>query len=310
MTRRQGAAPALAAAAAAASLMFLAILSPAGAAEEVREGTFRTNDGYTLHYFEAGEGKPIVMIPGWSQTAAQYAGQMKLADAYRVIALDMRGHGASSKGGYGYRIHRLAKDLHDFLVAADLEDVTLLGHSMGAAVIWAYWDLYRDERVARLVLVDQVPACANNPGWSDQEKAQAGGLWDPNGLYETANSIGGPEGKEVSAGFVGGMFTEGYPRDQLDWVVRQNLLFPREPAARLVVNHCMTDWRDIFATIDVPTLIVGGEASFFKVEALEWMRSQIPGARLEVFGADEGGSHFMFMENPAKFNQLVRDFVG
>ena len=307
MTRRHGAASA---ALAAAGRLFLAAVTPAGAAEELTEGAFQTNDGYTLHYFEAGQGRPIVMIPGWSQTAAQFAGQMKLADRYRIFALDMRGHGASSKGAHGYRIHRLAKDLHDFLVAADLEDVTLLGHSMGAAVIWAYWDLYRNERIAKLVLVDQVPACANNPGWSDRQKAEAGGLWGPEGLYEAANAIAGPEGNEVSARFVEGMFTGRYPRDQIDWVIEQNLQFPREPAARLVVNHCMTDWRDIFATIDVPTLIVGGEASLFKVEALEWMRAQIPGARLEVFGADEGGGHFMFMENPTKFNQLVRDFVG
>jgi non-heme chloroperoxidase len=40
------------------------------------------------------------------------------------------------------------------------------------------------------------------------------------------------------------------------------------------------------------------------------MRDQIPGARLEVFGAEEGGGHFMFMENPRRFNALVREFLG
>jgi non-heme chloroperoxidase len=71
----------------------------------------------------------------------------------------------------------------------------------------------------------------------------------------------------------------------------------------------MTDWRDVFATIDVPTLLIAGEASFFKVSALRWIHTQIPGSRLEVFGAEEGGSHFMFMENPVKFNAVLRKFL-
>jgi non-heme chloroperoxidase len=280
------------------------------AAAAAREGSFRTNDGYTLRYLEAGRGRPVVMIPGWSQTAAQFRGQMELADRYRVLAVDMRGHGRSSKGGHGYRIHRLAKDLHDLMAELDLEEVTLLGHSMGASVAWGYWDLYRDERVSRLVVVDQVPLCAYGPGWPEAEKVRTGGLWDANGLMGTADEIAGPAGEDASAGFLAGMFTPSFPREDLAWVVERNLELPRAQAARLLVNHCMTDWRDLFATITVPTLIVGGRASFFRVEALAWMRDQIPGARLEVFGAEEGGGHFMFMENPRRFNALVREFLG
>ena len=41
------------------------------------------------------------MIPGWSQSAAQWEDQLALADQYHVIALDMRGHGESSKGEHG-----------------------------------------------------------------------------------------------------------------------------------------------------------------------------------------------------------------
>ena len=78
----------------------------------------------------------MVMIPGWSQTAAQFNYQIaRLHDRYRLIALDMRGHGESDKPAFGYKIARLSKDLHDVLVALDLREVTLLGHSMGCSVI-------------------------------------------------------------------------------------------------------------------------------------------------------------------------------
>ncbi len=286
-----------------------ALLAGAACAEQaVSEGYFETNDGYRLHYIEAGTGRPIVMIPGWSQSAAQWKHQMELADKYHVIALDMRGHGESSKDDYGYRMHRLSKDVYDFIVARNLHDVTLMGHSMGASVMWGYWDLYRNERLAKMIIVDQVPSCVNNPAWTDAQKGEAGGMMGPDQWYELGNKIAASD-EAFNAALLGGMFTKAYSREELDWVVKENLKFPREPAARLVLHHCFTDWRDLFKTITVPTLIFGGNASFFKVSALEWIQAQIPGSKLEVFTEEEGGAHFMFMENPAKFNRIVRDFM-
>ena len=287
----------------------VALFGGFAAAVDVKEGFFRTNDGYRLHYLEAGTGETIVMIPGWSQSAAMFKYQMELADRYHVIALDMRGHGDSSKGDYGYRMHRLSKDVHDFLVARDLRDVTLMGHSMGASVMWGYWDLYRRTRLARMIIVDQVPSCANNPERTEQQKAEAGGMMNPDQWYGLANKIAVSD-EAFTAGLIGGMFTKSFSRDELAWVVKENLKLPREPGARLVLHHCMTDWRDLYRTIDIPTLIVGGEVSFFKVSALRWMQTQIPGSSLEVFTEKEGGAHFMFMENPAKFNSMVRAFMA
>jgi non-heme chloroperoxidase len=272
--------------------------------------SFTTNDGVTLHYTEAGSGQTIVLIPGWSQSAAEFRHQMALADRYHLIVLELRGHGESAKPAYGYRMHRLAKDVHDLLIARDLRDVTLLGHSMGASVIFGYWDLFRAERVARIVVTDQLPVVVGNPGWPQAQRDEFGTLWDPNGLYDLANQLAGADGAAVSRAMVGGMFTPALAPADLDWIVAENLKFPREHAARMLIDHCVTDWRDLFATITVPTLLIAGEASFFKPSALRWIHEQIAGSRLEVFGADEGGSHFMFFENPTKFNALVSDFVG
>ena len=81
-----------------------------------KEGWFTTNDGVKLHYLEAGSGNPLVMIPGWSQSAMEFKYQLTgLSDKYHVYALDMRGHGESAKPNHGYRIQRLSADVHDFL---------------------------------------------------------------------------------------------------------------------------------------------------------------------------------------------------
>ena len=93
---------------------------------------FKTSDGVNLHYLEAGSGPLIVMIPGWSQSAEQFKYQIDaLSDRYHCIAIDMRGHGESEKVEFGYKIQRLAKDLHEFLVGLDLAKVALFGNSMG-----------------------------------------------------------------------------------------------------------------------------------------------------------------------------------
>ena len=63
-------------------------------------------------------------------------------------------------------------------------------------------------------------------------------------------------------------------------------------------------------TIRLPTLVVGGHASIFPAHTQEWIAEQIPGAECVIFDAGEGGSHFMFYENPAKFNAVVETFLS
>ena len=165
------------------------------------------------------------MIPGWSQTAAQFKHQIEgLSDRYRVIALDMRGHGESDKPNHGYRIHRLAKDVHDFLVAKNLSNVTLAGHSMGCSVIWGYWELFGKERISKMILIDQMPMITGNPIWSEQEKIDAGAILDKDTLYSVTNALAGPDGVKTTDGFIGGMFNKAYPRGS-------GLGHPAEPQA-------------------------------------------------------------------------------
>jgi non-heme chloroperoxidase len=275
------------------------------------EGSFTTSDGVRLHYIEAGSGKPLVMIPGWSQTAAQFKHQLTgLSDKYHVIALDMRGHGESDKPSHGYRIHRLSADVHEFLVARGLKDVTLSGHSMGCSVIWGYWELYGGDRLSKLVLIDQMPMITANPIWSDKEKEDAGPILDKNSLYDIPNALAGAEGVKTTEGFITGMFTKQYSRDEVNWVVQQNLKLPRAYAARLLYDHATNDWRDLIPRINIPTLVVGGKSSLVSWKSQQWIASQIKGSRVEIFEEAEGGNHFMFMENAEKFNRIVKEFVG
>src|SRR5437867_286839 len=99
-------------------------------------GSIVTSDGIRLHYEERGSGRPLLMIPGWGTSARWFGAQMEgLSDGLRVIALDPRFHGQSDRPDFGGRVSRGAMDVHDLLVALGLDDVVLLGWSIGTAVV-------------------------------------------------------------------------------------------------------------------------------------------------------------------------------
>jgi non-heme chloroperoxidase len=274
-------------------------------------GQVTTSDGVSLSYLEAGSGKPILMIPGWSQTAEQFRHQLDgLSDRYRVIALDMRGHGESDKPEFGYKISRLAKDVRDTIEALDLDEVNILGHSMGSSVIWNYYDLYGPDRLAKLLLIDQMPMITSNPAWSEEERVSSGAIFNLQSLYETINALAGPDGVETTRGFIGNMVTKSIPEADKEWIIERNLRMPRQHAATLLYNHSTQDWRDLIPRLELPTLVVGGRVSIVPWRSQEWIAAQVSGARLEIFEEEEGGNHFMFIEGHQKFNDIIADFVG
>ena len=293
-----------------ALVLCLSAMNPV-AAQNFKSGSFTTSDGVKINYLEAGSGPPMVLIPGWSQTANQFKHQLSgLSDKFHVYALDMRGHGDSDKPKHGYRIHRLSADVHEFLVGKNLKNVVLGGHSMGCSVIWGYWELYGGDRVSKLLLIDQMPMITMNPAWSDQEKQDAGSIFDGKSLYDTMNALAGPDGVKVTEGFITGMFTKDFSRDEVKWAIEQNLKFPRKHAAELLYDHSTNDWRDIIPRINVPTMLIGAKSSLVSWKSVQWEGSVIKGSRVEIFEENEGGNHMMFHENPTKFNKLVKEFAA
>jgi non-heme chloroperoxidase len=278
----------------------------------VERKSFVTGDGVALSHGDMGKGQPLVMIHGWSQTADQFRYQFEpFAARAQVLAYDQRGHGLSERPDHGYRIHRLAMDLRDFLERQDVKDATLLGHSMGCSVIWAYLELFGENRLAKLILVDEPPCLTINPTWSTGEIAETGALFKAEALVDLCNSLAGegPAGA-VSDALMTSMLTPGCPADLRAWMMECNRQMPRPLAAALMRQHAPIDWRDVIRRIRLPSLIVGAEASLAPASSIRWIAEQIPGSVLEIFGADEGGSHFMFAENPQKFNRVVLDFLA
>jgi non-heme chloroperoxidase len=277
---------------------------------QCRRRSILTNDGVSLSVIEVGQGQPLVILPAWTNAAIEYWRQIvDFGHDHRVIALDMRGHGEAEKTEHGYRVARLAADLHDVLTKLEIRDAALMGHSMGCSVIWAYLDLYGSERAAKLVLVDQAATQLIQPWWSEEERLRYGCRDTAEDLFAFCASLAGPEGEQVTRDLFLGLFTPAFPRADGEAIVKEILKMPRRHAASLMLDHATRDWRDVIAGIRLPTLVVGARQSVFPAESQAWIAHRIPGARLAIFEADEGGSHFMCMENPDKFNSIAREFL-
>ena len=107
-----------------------------------------------------------------------------------------------------------------------------------------------------------------------------------------------------------GMFTPGLPEKELHWIASENLKMPRAAAADLLFDHCLNDWRDVIINARLPALVIGGRKSIFSAESQEWIASVNPNARASIYEEHEGGSHFMFFENPRRFNAEVSAFLS
>lgn len=272
---------------------------------------FRTSDGAALSYISAGQGKPIVMLHGWSQSAEQFKYQIPVfAEHYQVIAVDLRGQGESEKVSFGYRIARLSKDLQELIVTLQLEKPHLLGHSMGCAIIWSYLDLFGLDEIDRLVLVDQSPLGTLRSHWDAQEIAASGAVFTAEQLNAAVHTLENGNAEELTRNILASMVTPAMSKEQFEWIVECNLRCPRAIAATLLYNHLHTDWRDQIVRIRQPTLILAGRKSIIPWQSQVWINQSIPNSELEIFEAAEGGGHFMFIENPGKFNQRVLQFLS
>ncbi len=272
------------------------------------------SDGTKLSYLEAGAGKTLLMVPGWSQTAEQFKFQLEgLADKYRVIAVDMRGHGDSDKPAYGYRIQRLAKDLEDVMAALNLTDVNLLCHSMGNSVLWCHLDMFGQGRIAKYLSVDEPTFLVPGATWTAQQVSDYGSIFkDANEASATVDAVAADLGNAnapTTTAFLQSM-TKGMSAADFAWVKTLNLKMPRDLAALLLQNHCYQDWRDVIPRMTKPTLFVGGKVSNVPYKCVQWQQTQVPGSQIKIFEESEGGSHFMFIQNPTEFNNLVRTFIG
>ncbi|MEP3276253.1 MAG: alpha/beta hydrolase [Stappiaceae bacterium] len=275
---------------------------------------FITDDGVTLHYLEAGRkhtnGPVLVFLPGWTLSASGFRHQLSgLSNHYRCVALDYRSHGLSECPDHGYRVSRFAQDVNNLLSHAQIEQAVFVAHSAGCAVAWSFLELFGQERLKALVLCDQMIARLKRPGWTEEQCRQFGASVGGDQAVTEAQTLSGPEGTETMRSFLESMFTPRCPAGDRSGIIESSLNVPRNNAVRLLLDVTFSDYRDLLPKINLPTLCIGGHASHLGPDVMPYIASQIPRATLKMISVEEGGSHFMFAENPPLFNEWLSAFL-
>ncbi len=264
--------------------------------------SIETADNVTIHYEEEGSGFPLVFVHGWAMSGKVWAFQRPLAERFRLIAIDLRGHGKSLAAS-GYAFADFAADLVALFDRLGLDRAGLVGWSLGAQVALEAVPLLGG-RVAALVLVAGTPKFTAADGW-------------PHGL--PANEARGlglrlKRAYDATLGdFFRQMFAEGeLTHDQYQRIVRE-IVIPRplpdpEAVQASLVTLAGGDHRPILSSIASPTLVIHGDRdAICPPGAGRYLADRISGAR---FLSLEGGGHAPFLSRPEIFSGEVSRFLA
>ena len=262
-----------------------------------------------LYYEDHGSGRPVVLIHGWPLSGRSWENQVPaLVDAgYRVITYDRRGFGNSSQPWDGYNYNTFAADLEALLIHLELNDVTLVGFSMGGGEVARYIGRYGSSRIAGAVLASAVP-----PYLYQSDDNPDGGLDDAT-IQQFQDGVKGDRIAFLDQ-FTNDFFTAG---ERSDLVSEPNRLYHREIAAFAspkATLECIdafgrTDFRDDLARFDVPTLIIHGDSDAIVPFEVSGQRSHeaITDSSLELI---EGGPHGVNATHAEQFNRALIDFLN
>jgi pimeloyl-ACP methyl ester carboxylesterase len=260
----------------------------------------RVNDA-DLHYAEAGTGPVIVLVHGVWMSAACFRPQLDgLSDRFRVVALDLRGHGSSEHTPSGHTVAQYARDLRAFLEALDLADAVVAGWSMGALVLWDYVRQFGVKRLRGVVVIDQAASDYRWPDWPQ-------GAYDLEALRELMSAVQTNRGAMLDA-FVPRLFKAEPPPRELAALIREETSRPPASiASAIFFDQTVQDYRDVLPLMRVPALVcTGRDEKLVPVSDGEYLVERMPDARLVVF--DESG-HCPFLEEPQEFNRVLASFV-
>ena len=255
-----------------------------------------TLHGRRLHYLELGQGTPVVLLHGLGSSATDWQLQFPaLAPHYRVLAPDLRAHGQSDAGPFGWTVADLADEVVQLLDYWQAGPAHVMGLSLGGCVAQALALRYPD-RVRSLVLVNTF-ARLRPAGWHGARRM----LWR---LWLLCFAPMPASAAYIAAGL--------FPKPD-------QAVYRAEATARLSRNSRRTyfaalralavfDLRAQLPALRCPTLILAGDRdTTVALAAKQEQQRLIPGARLEIL-ADSG--HASPYDQANTFNRLVLEFLG
>lgn len=271
---------------------------------------FIADDGAKIHVNISGEGPPIVMLHGWTSSHQEWQPFIEtLNKRHRVYRWDARAH-----GGHTYpketapTAERMARDLKNLFEHYQLENITAVGHSMGALTLWQYLRDHGDAHLAKLCLIDQSPKLITDANWThgiygefDNNKSRELIAW----LHEDfAEGV-----LKLTAFGLNQRAKEKYLAGSRGWMRIRNHLRTLEASSLIDCWNSLTaaDYRDVLERIDLPTLLIyGGLSNFYREETAHYVAARIPRAILHIY---ENSDHSPHQWQKERFSKELMAFI-
>ncbi|HJW46225.1 MAG TPA: alpha/beta hydrolase [Lysobacter sp.] len=267
-----------------------------------RSGEVVVSDDVRIHYVHQGRNDSapaLLLIPGWGMDASIWSRQIaEFAKTHRVVAIDPRSQGASSKTSDGNTPQTRAGDIDAVMRKLSLDRVVLVGWSQGVQDVAAYVDGFGTARIAGLVLVDS-PVAAGAAGVAENPKAAQ--------LTFERLSIYAAHPREYLQGMMQAIFIQPMPEAERQRRLQVALQMPVTTGIAMLTQDLYgADLRPALRKFDRPTLVIAA-ASSPELAAQEGLAAQIPGATLVRI--DDAG-HGVFVDQPGRFNDALRGFLA
>jgi non-heme chloroperoxidase len=261
-----------------------------------------------IHYEDHGSGQPVVLIHGYPLNGASWEKQERvlLQAGYRVITYDRRGFGKSSQPTVGYDYDTFAADLNTLLDHLNLNDVILVGFSMGTGEVTRYLSTYGSARVAKAVLMGAIPPFLLKT--TDNPEGIDGAVFDD---IKTAVLNDRPAFlKSFLDNFNNVDVLGGTRISEQAWQNEFIVAVDASPyAAHACVDTWLTDFRDDLPKIDVPTLLIHGDAD--RILPYPATAARLPGLIKDLkFVTVEGGPHNIAWTHPDEVNDALLAFIA
>ncbi len=248
-----------------------------------------------LNAIQSGEGPPVVILHGLFGAARNFGAiQRALASKYRIVALDMRNHGDSPHAA-DMRYEILASDVRETLQALGIEQVAIIGHSMGGKAAMAMALLW-PALVGRLLISDIAPVPYHHDNTVFTAAMQAIPLTD-----------------ELTRRHADVALAKAVPDPTLRPFLLQNLQFGTRPHWRIGLDEIAAAVPDLEGWIDLPgryegpsLFVTGANSDYVLPEHRAIIRSSFPNAR---FVAIKSAGHWVHADNPAGFLSVVEAFL-
>jgi non-heme chloroperoxidase len=265
---------------------------PSVGAQTAKSDFFKTSDGVRIHYLEAGSGRAIVFIPGWTMPAWIWQKQIDdFAKKYHVIAVDPRSQGESDKPTDGHLPETRSRDYKELVDHLGLKQPVLVGWSMACGELVKYAEQFGTENVGGFVLVDGYLTERTSPemfgaisGWMNQLQQDR---------------------QKQADGFVRSMFKKPQTEEYLHRIIDASIQVPADTAAVLIYNMiAVKDFSPGLAKMNRPVLFAYQPES---QPSADYLKSKL-GEKLKLERFD-GDGHALFVDEPEKFNRVLEEFV-